>query len=47
MHRRPKWPLVSIRERVFPTIGQLTHSAASRLGAFKVHPVVTERVTSS
>jgi hypothetical protein len=47
MCRRPKWPLVSIRERVFPTIGQLTHSAASRLDAFTVHPVVTERVTSS
>src|SRR5580704_3362672 len=28
MHRRPEWPLVSTRERGFPTIGQLPHSAA-------------------
>src|SRR6202021_283719 len=28
MHRRPEWPLVSTRERGFPTIGQLTHRAA-------------------
>jgi len=47
MHRRPEWPLVSIRERGFPTIGQLTHSAASLFDATMSHRVVTKWVTKS
>src|ERR1700740_553156 len=45
MHRRPGWPLVSIRERGFPTIGQLTHCAASLFDATMSHRVVTKWVT--
>src|SRR6202030_61561 len=45
MHRRPEWPLVSIRERGFPTIGQLTHSSASLFDATRPHRVVTKWVT--
>src|SRR5262249_51866252 len=40
-----EWPFVSIRERKFPTIGQLAHCSASLYDAFSAHRVVTKRVT--
>src|SRR4029077_13105642 len=46
VNRRPEWPLVSTRERGFPTIGQRSQLAASLCDAPKAHLVVTERVTA-
>src|SRR4029077_20128514 len=45
MHRRAEWPLARIRERCFPTIWHLTHSAASLFDATMSHRVVTKWVT--